>query len=1141
MSDKFYPIPIKQLLELILREMSSKDSYFGIPSKLFFMPRLQANNPLATTVFGHPLSTPLGVAAGPHTQLAQNIVGAWLMGARYIELKTIQTLDELDVSKPCIDMQDEGYNCEWSQELKIHQSFDEYLNAWIIIHILHHHFGWPGHPATVFNMSVGYNLEGIRQENVQWFFDSMRDCNMQLQERRDAIREVYPDIDLVDIPTSISDNVTLSTMHGCPAGEIEAIARHLMEERGLHTYVKLNPTLLGPVQLRDVLNRQLGFRAIVPDQAFEHDLKYPDAVPIIRNLMGLATKHSLEFGLKLTNTLESDNHKEVFGEGVDSMYMSGRALHPLAINLAAKLQQEFEGQLSLSFSAGVDAFNVADVLSCGFKTVTVCSDLLKPGGYMRLRQYFDNILKRIEDASAEDMPLFPAMASEKASNWSTADQNRHNGTIQQDLTNEAVEPFFGESAGTLTRNRLDAYGQQVLKDTVYKRSMLHDPDIKTGRKLGYFDCISAPCRDTCATSQDVPGYMHFVATRQFDKALEVILRTNPFPTVTGMVCDHLCQNKCTRMQYDDPLLIREVKRFVAEHGKTSLSTEYPNGLKVAIVGAGPAGLSCAFFLALAGFAVEVYESQSKAGGMVQYAIPGFRLTGEAIEKDLLRITDMGVRIHYDTIVDKPLFAALRDSCKYVFVGAGAQLSAPLHLDGIDAEGVVDPLAFLKAVKGDAPGGIGRHVLIVGGGNTAMDAARTAWRLVGHDGSVTIVYRRTINEMPADHGEIRAVLDEGMKIIELAAPERVVADNGKVVALRCSRMELSDKDESGRRRPVKVADSAFDLPCDTIIPAVGQLLDVGFAEEELLSAQPGSYLTRLDNVFVGGDAMRGASTAINAIGDGRKAAAEIMQQAMLDGKLTKPQEGKLHSAEELMLRRSQRAFAPTVNELAVAARRHFQLVQQTLGEEAIVQEAGRCLHCDELCNTCVTVCPNFANVAYETTPLSLNLNTLTRNRNGNGFHTTFDRVFEIRQATQILNIANFCNECGNCNTFCPTSSAPYKEKPRLHLGIESFYASDEGYYLSRLPDRDNLIWKHKGSLVTFSETPDAYFYEAQDVMVELDKEDFKVREARFLSDEVTEVSLLQAARMLVVLKGATGLINPPPANPRYAGDLSLRSR
>ncbi len=185
MPGKFCPVPLKQLLRLIFQGARNDGTMFGIPEELFFVPSRTGR--LHTEIFGHPLQSPVGVAAGPHTQMAQNIVAAWLTGARYIELKTVQTLDELEVSKPCIDMQDEGYNCEWSQELKIRESFDEYLNAWIIIHILNRRFGWGDDPGTVFNMSVGYNLEGIMQENVQWFLEIMNDCSDELNARIEEI------------------------------------------------------------------------------------------------------------------------------------------------------------------------------------------------------------------------------------------------------------------------------------------------------------------------------------------------------------------------------------------------------------------------------------------------------------------------------------------------------------------------------------------------------------------------------------------------------------------------------------------------------------------------------------------------------------------------------------------------------------------------------------------------------------------------------------------------------------------------------------------------------------------------------------------------------------------------------------------
>ena len=192
MSDLFFPISSSQLIEWIFDELETSDSILGIPRQHFFVPR--KDDPFRTSAFGHPLETPFGPAAGPHTQMAQNIVAAWLCGARYIELKTVQTLDELNVSKPCIDMQDEGYNVEWSQELKIHQSFDEYLRAWVLIHALHHKLGFTGElPGIVFNISVGYDLAGIRKPNVQWFLQQMRDCSAYKQALVDQVARFYPE------------------------------------------------------------------------------------------------------------------------------------------------------------------------------------------------------------------------------------------------------------------------------------------------------------------------------------------------------------------------------------------------------------------------------------------------------------------------------------------------------------------------------------------------------------------------------------------------------------------------------------------------------------------------------------------------------------------------------------------------------------------------------------------------------------------------------------------------------------------------------------------------------------------------------------------------------------------------------------
>ncbi|MGE0090178.1 MAG: putative selenate reductase subunit YgfK [Bacteroidales bacterium] len=1088
MSDEFYPIEINQLLQIVLKELESNHSIFGISQELFFKP--ENNNPFKTLQFGQLIDTPIGVAAGPHSQMAQNIIGAWLMGARYIELKTIQTLDELEVSKPCIDMQDEGYNCEWSQELKINESFNEYLNAWIIIHILNHKLKLGKTPGTIFNMSVGYNLEGILKDNVQWFFSKMNSCTHELEAKINEIKDIYPEIESIQIPSQLSNNITLSTMHGCPANEIEAIAGYLLKEKNLHTYVKLNPTLLGPDKLREILNKTLGFKTNVPDIAFEHDLKYPDALNIIKSLQKIAKNKNLEFGLKLTNTLESINNKTIFGDSIEMMYMSGRALHPISIQVANKLQHEFNGELQLSFSAGADAFNVSDILACGFKTVTVCSDILKPGGYMRLNQYFEELSMSFEQKKAKNIDEFIQPTSSKKRN------------------NQALE-------------NLTEYAEKVLNNNRYKREYIQEPSIKTDRKLDYFDCISAPCRDTCATNQDIPDYLYYTSKNQFEKAYEVILRTNPFPSITGMVCDHLCQNKCTRINYDQSLLIREVKRFISDQKEIKLASQDKNGLNVAIIGAGPSGLSCAYYLALAGFSVEVFESKSKAGGMVQYAIPGFRLTDNAIERDFQRVIDLDVKIHYNQKVDKVYFESLKSNYKFVFIGAGAQLSSPFQLEGIESKGVLDSLDFLFNTKAGKNTGIGKNAVIIGGGNTAMDAARTAYRLVGNDGKVTIVYRRTINEMPADQGEIKAVLDEGIKIIELTSPEKVLSENGNVKALLCSRMELDDKDSSGRRKPVKIENSEFEILCDTIIPAIGQNLDIDFVKNELLKANFNNYKTQLENVFIGGDAMRGAATAIKAIGDGRKAAEQIMKKASINFSIPKPSNGKNHSKKELMLKRAIRKYAPELNEIDIADRKNFKLVSETLDKQSIIDEASRCLHCDEICNICTTVCPNFANYSYEIEPIKIMLQKAISDSKEH-IAIENDGFFEINQKYQILNIGNFCNECGNCNTFCPTQSAPYKEKPKLWLTKESFDAADKGYYIRKKENQADLQFKTENQIVSFSENSDSFIYSTINVKAVLSKKDLKIQKIEFLNGS-KEFNTKQAVIMSVLLKAMEKLV------------------
>ncbi|HEX7552502.1 MAG TPA: hypothetical protein VF378_03035, partial [Geothrix sp.] len=398
MEKPFRSASLELLSSWIFDDLDTRDAVLGIPKQNFQIPHPK----LAREMFGHTVAAPLGVAAGPHSQLSQNIVSSWLCGARFIELKTVQILDEIEVARPCIDAADETYNCEWSQELKLEESFTEYLNGWVLIHALADKMGLKD-PGTHFSMSVGYNLEGIQHPRVQKYLADMRNAGPALAAAIDTVAKVYPGVRDIPIPSEISNQITLSTMHGCPPAEIERIARFLLLDLGVHTWVKLNPTLLGPERLRGLLNDTLGFDITVPDEAFGHDPKWDDAMAMVKRLAAVAEGRENSFGLKLTNTLEVVNHRPVFPTSEKMMYLSGRALHPLTLTLAELVVEETDGKVPISFCGGADALNFADLVADGLGPVTVCTDLLKPGGYARLQQYLVNLESAMDEVGADSL------------------------------------------------------------------------------------------------------------------------------------------------------------------------------------------------------------------------------------------------------------------------------------------------------------------------------------------------------------------------------------------------------------------------------------------------------------------------------------------------------------------------------------------------------------------------------------------------------------------------------------------------------------------------------------------------------------------------------------------------------------------
>jgi len=1012
MSDLFQPIASEQLIEWVFSELESRDSIFGIPRRHFFVPA--ENDPFRTSAFGQLLETPFGPAAGPHSQMAQNIIAAWLCGARYIELKTVQTLDVLNVSKPCIDMEDEGYNVEWSQELRIKRSFDEYLRAWVLIHALHHKLGFPGAtPAMVFNLSVGYDLEGIKKPNMQCFLDQVSNCPADKQALVSQVARLYPAVSELEIPDRLSDNVTLSTMHGCPPEEIGSICNYLMRERHLHTFVKCNPTLLGPVRVRHILHEDLGFRdAVVPDEAFEHDLAYGDAVPLLRDLQATAEDCDLEFGVKLSNTLEVENFRSVFDESEKIMYLSGRPLHAITVNLAADLAKEFSGGLSMSFSAGADCFNAPQLLGAGMQTVTTCSDLLKTGGYLRLLQYLETTREAFAGAAASSIDeyiLKTASAAETA----------------------------GDVAATAQLN-LRRYAGQTCQQPMLKKGAIYTSRSKTTRKLGLFDCIEAPCVDQCPVDQKVPQYMQAVRDDDLETAIRLTRSDNPVPAMLGRVCDHLCEPVCIRTHLDQPLAIRHIKRFIMEHEKSPVTSEQqpPAGNKTAVIGAGPGGMAAASELARAGFAVEIFEMHPYAGGMVGGAIPEYRLPAGIIEQDLAALEALGVKIHYNMMAGRDIhLSQLRQSgFQHIIITVGAQLGKKLGLEGEDCAGVMDALHFLRQSREGNPVEIGKRIGIIGAGDTAMDCARTAWRLANDQsyGQVSVIYRRTIDQMPADREEVKCLLEEGIDVIELVKPQQLLVEQGKLHSLICRRMEYrGDRDTSGRKVPYEVPGADFEIPLDTLILAISQHAILDFFDNEpiavnhrgYIETDPVTFETSIPGVYAGGDVVNdGPSSIVEAAADGKAIARSILHrhEAGTDSTQVDP-----FDTVDLLRRRSHREWRIPVPHSPVTDRGNFKEVVQGYTPEQARSEAARCLDCHSYCSICVGVCPNLALQTIQVEP---------------------SEALQVRQAYQIVVLADLCNECGNCTTFCPTSGEPYRDKPRLYVDREEFAAQRDNAFM-----------------------------------------------------------------------------------------------
>ena len=932
MSELMTPIPFRELMTWITTEYRRDGAVFGVhkPYKAG-MKKLP--------IFGETIETPFGPAAGPNTQLAQNIIAGYFAGARFFELKTVQKMDGADlaacINRPCILAEDECYNCEWSTELYVQQAFEEYVKAWCALKIMAKVYGLGDPNGFVFNMSVGYDLAGIQGEKIDTFLNGMVDASKTpiFQECIAVLKEFFPgESDYIDtITPHVSGSVTVSTLHGCPPDEIERIASYLLEKKHLHTFVKCNPTILGYETARSILD-SMGYDYIAfDDHHFKEDLQYADAVPMFHRLQALADKEGLEFGLKLSNTFPVDVKAGELPS--EEMYMAGKSLFPLTTTMAAMMAKEFGGKLRLSYAGGADAFNIDKLFACGIWPITMATTELKPGGYQRFTQIGDKL-------DALDFKPFTGV------------------------------DVVGIEALSLAA-RSDKYHVKAIKPL--PRRKLYD-------KVPLLDCFTAPCKGGCPIHQDIPEYIELCRKGAYASALRLITEKNPLPFITGTICAHNCMTKCMRNYYDEPVNIRATKLVAAEKGydaymsKITPPAPVTDGRKVAVIGGGPTGMSAAYFVGRAGIPVTLFEKADRLGGIVRQVIPAFRISDEAIDKDVALMERYGVEVKLGK--PAPSVEQLKKmGYTHILMATGAWKPGKLDIEG-NVQGVIE---WMKRMKKQVKPCLSGNIVVVGAGNTAMDAARVAKRMGAH---ATILYRRTKKFMPADEHELQLAIDEGVEFVELAAP--VKQSRGKLL---CDKMILGEPDESGRRSPVKSGEQ-FTIPCDMVISAVGEQVDADLmaANGIEMERKGPAFETNVPGVYCAGDAHRGPATVVEGIADAARFAEIVVGH-------------------------------PHIYDIPAEADVTEFDAQSKKGVLSMASKCScdgeRCLQCSTVCENCVDSCPNRANVVIKM---------------ADGSH-------------EIVHVDKTCNECGNCTQFCPYASEPCHDKFTLFQTKEDMDESE----------------------------------------------------------------------------------------------------
>lgn len=477
----------------------------------------------------------------------------------------------------------------------------------------------------------------------------------------------------------------------------------------------------------------------------------------------------------------------------------------------------------------------------------------------------------------------------------------------------------------------------------------------------------APCSQACPIEQDIPFYLTSLADGNLKEAWEKMLEANPFPAVCGRVCHHPCERECNRRKYDEALAIHALERFLGDWGMKEGKKERKRvrrNEKVAIIGSGPAGLSCAYFLARKGYPVRVFEERSEPGGMLRYGIPEYRLPRKVLNKEIERIESLGVQIQVGTRFGSDLGLEDLQPYRAVFLATGAQAEQRPMITGVGHRGVWPGLSFLREIHSRKRPPVGEKVVVIGGGNTAIDSARAAWRL---GSKVTVVYRRGKEDMPAIAEEVEEAGKEGVEFIFNAAPVKVIGKNGRAQAIECLRTKPGKPDASGRKKPVPIKGSDFRLPADSLILAVGERADLSFLPpgvkaENGLTTTDFWGRTPVPGIFAGGDTATGQGYVSQAIGSGKRAALSIERFLQKDRFDPPPNGREIAGFERINLDYFPRAPRAALPSLPVRARAgSFREVHGNLRGLKGQKEAERCFSCGNCirCNVCLVVCPDVA--------------------------------------------------------------------------------------------------------------------------------------------------------------------------------------